>query len=91
MHVTQRNVNGGTHWSASRAYIDQPGPRPNLAILMDSQVTRIEFSNKRAVRVHLQGKGSPLTVEVGASSSSPPVRSTHGSSFSSRESVTAMI
>jgi choline dehydrogenase len=65
MHVTQRNVHGGVRWSTSRAYIDSAGPRPNLTILTDTRVTRIELSNKRAVRVHGRGARGPVSFEVG--------------------------
>jgi choline dehydrogenase len=65
MHVTQRNVHGGVRWSTSRAYIDSAGPRPNLTILTDTRVTRIELSNKRAVRVHGQSARGPVSFEVG--------------------------
>jgi len=65
IHVTQRNVHGGVRWSASRAYVDQPGPRTNLTVLTDTLVTKIEFSNKRAVRVHGRTAGGPIAVDVG--------------------------
>jgi choline dehydrogenase len=65
MHITQRNVHGGIRWSTSRAYIQQAGPRANLSVLTDTRVTRIELSNKRAVRVHGRGKSGAISVEVG--------------------------
>jgi choline dehydrogenase len=65
MHVTQRNVHGAVRWSASRAYIDQPGPRPNLTVLTGIQATGIEFSNKRAVRLRCQSRTGAASFEVG--------------------------
>jgi choline dehydrogenase len=65
VHITQRNVHGGVRWSASRAYIHEPGPRDNLTILTDTLVTRIELCGKRAVRVHCSVKGTPRSFEVG--------------------------
>ncbi len=64
VHVTQRNVGGGIRWSTSQAYLRQAGPRPNLTVLTNTHVTRIEFSGKRAVRVHAVGKGGPLSFEA---------------------------
>lgn len=65
MHVTQRNVHGAVRWSASRAYIDQAGPRRNLTVLTGMQATGIELSNKRAVRLHCQGRAGKMSFEVG--------------------------
>jgi choline dehydrogenase len=65
MHVTQRNVHGGVRWSAARAYIHEVRSRDNLKILTDTLVTRIELSNKRAVRVHCNMRGSSRSFEVG--------------------------
>jgi choline dehydrogenase len=65
MHITQRNVHNGIRWSTSRAYIHEAGPRPNLTVLTDMRVTTLEFSNKRAVRIHCLTKAGPLGFEVG--------------------------
>jgi choline dehydrogenase len=65
VHVTQRNVHGAVRWSASRAYIDQAGPRANLTVLTGLQATGIELSNKRAVRLHCQGRAGRVSFEVG--------------------------
>lgn len=65
VHITQRNVHGAVRQNTAEAYIRQAGPRPNLTILTETQVTRIELSNKRAVRIHAVSTSGPLSFEIG--------------------------
>lgn len=65
MHVTQRNTCRGRRWSASRAYLHDPGPRPNLTVMTGVLATRVEFSNGRAVRLHGLSRAGPVAFEVG--------------------------
>lgn len=64
MHVTQRNVHEGLRWSASRAYLHEPGPRENLKAMTNVLVTRIEVAGKRAVRVHCIIDGQPVMFQA---------------------------
>jgi choline dehydrogenase len=57
VHITQRNVGKGLRWSASRGYIHEQPEKPNLDVVVNAKVHRIEFSGKRAVRVHFKIKG----------------------------------
>jgi len=64
-HKTQRNVSGGIRHSASQAYLyDQPN-KAKLEILLETRCTKIEFSGKDAVRVHLNRRGEEFHVDVG--------------------------
>lgn len=65
IHVTQRNVGEGRRWSTSEAYIRQAGPRPNLTVLTGTHVTGIEFSGRRAVRIHATGASGPVRFDIG--------------------------
>lgn len=65
VHITQRNVGEGLRWSTSQGYIHAAGPKPNFSILTGRRVTRVEFSNKRAVRVHVTGPQGAQSYEVG--------------------------
>jgi choline dehydrogenase len=65
VHVTQRNVFRGERWSTAKAYIHTPGPRHNLTVLTNTVVSRIEFSKRRAVRLHCTARGKSITFEVG--------------------------
>lgn len=64
IHVTQRNVGGGIRWSTSQAYLRGIRSRPNLTILTKTHVTRIEFSGRCAVRIHVTNANGPTTFEA---------------------------
>lgn len=65
VHVTQRNVHNGIRWSTSQAYLHARGRRPNLTIETGIRVSRIEFSGRRAARVHALAGATPVSWEVG--------------------------
>lgn len=65
VHITQRNIHNGIRWSTSQAYLHANNDRERLHVCDRAQVTRIEFSGKRAVRVHLLAAGEPQVIEIG--------------------------
>lgn len=65
VHVTQRNIHKGIRWSTSQAYLHTGPRRANLTVQELARVTRIEFSGKKAVRVHFTLKGVATAVEAG--------------------------
>ncbi len=64
VHVTQRNVGKGIRWSSSQAYIHAQPDRSNLDVVTKARVTRIEFSGRRAVKVHALIGGKAEAIEV---------------------------
>ncbi|MGQ7248106.1 choline dehydrogenase [Halomonas sp. V046] len=65
VHITQRNVHNGLRWNTSRAYIYSQPRRKNFQVCEQSIVTKIEFAEKRAVKIHLEWKNQPVTIDVG--------------------------
>jgi choline dehydrogenase len=64
VHITQRNIGNGIRCSTFEGYIRSQAPKANLTVLTGARVTRIETSNRRAVRVHVQSRGENLAFEV---------------------------
>lgn len=64
VHVTQRNVDRGIRWSTSQGYIHAQPAKPNLTILTETRVLGMDASNKRIVRVRMQTRSGPVSVEV---------------------------
>ena len=65
VHITQRNIHKGIRCSTSQGYIHSQPPKSNLTVLTGARVTRIETSNKRAVRVHARTKQGEQSFEIG--------------------------
>ncbi len=65
VHVTQRNVHNGIRWSTSQAYLHARGGRPNLTIKTDVRVSRVEFSGRRAIRVHGRTGDGDVAWDIG--------------------------
>lgn len=64
VHITQRNIGNGIRWSTSQAYIHARPQHDSLHVCTAVQVTKIEFSGKRAVRVHAIAGEEKITFEV---------------------------
>lgn len=64
VHITQRNIGNGIRWSTSQGYIHARPKRDSLHVCTSVQVTKIEFSGKRAVRVHAVSEGNEISFEV---------------------------
>jgi choline dehydrogenase len=62
VHSTQRNIHGGVRWSVSRAYIHSAPRRENLHVVVRAFATRIEFSGRRAVRIHATINGEAMAI-----------------------------
>ena len=62
VHITQRNIHRGIRWSTSRAYIHSASRRDNLHVVVRAFVTRIEFSGRRALRIHATINGEAATI-----------------------------
>jgi choline dehydrogenase len=62
VHITQRNIHRGIRWSTSRAYIHSAPRRENLHVVVRAFVTRIEFSGRRALRIHVTMNGEAVTI-----------------------------
>lgn len=65
VHITQRNVHNGLRWNTSRAYLHENRNRKELHVCDRAQVTKIEYDNKKAVRVHLIWHDQKQVVEIG--------------------------
>ncbi|MFO1091323.1 MAG: choline dehydrogenase [Hyphomicrobiales bacterium] len=65
VHVTQRNVHRGIRCSTSQAYLHAQPHKPNLTVLTQTRVTRIETSNKRAVRIHARTPAGEAAFDIG--------------------------
>jgi choline dehydrogenase len=59
-----RNVVGGRRVHAAAAYLDPARDRPNLTILAETEVDRIEWAAGRARSLAARGPGGPLTIEA---------------------------
>ncbi|MBE2785539.1 GMC family oxidoreductase N-terminal domain-containing protein, partial [Acinetobacter baumannii] len=64
VHITQRNIHKGLRWNTSRAYIHENKDISRLHVCDKSQVTRIEFDKKKAVRIHFHWHGMPQVIEI---------------------------
>ncbi|WP_212846504.1 GMC family oxidoreductase N-terminal domain-containing protein, partial [Acinetobacter baumannii] len=62
--ITQRNIHKGLRWNTSRAYIHENKDISRLHVCDKSQVTRIEFDKKKAVRIHFHWHGMPQVIEI---------------------------
>lgn len=66
VNIAQASTFGGVRESTSRAYLHRRGIRPNLTVLTNAFVTRINFDKDRAVGVSFQHRGAEETVEATA-------------------------
>ncbi|MGY5808929.1 choline dehydrogenase [Rhizobium sp. LEGMi198b] len=64
VHITQRNVGNGIRWSTSQAYIHAQPERPNLDVVINAKVLKIDFEGKRAVRVQARIDGKHYSIGV---------------------------
>lgn len=64
VHITQRNVGKGIRWSASQGYIHAQPERPNLDVVTNARLLKIEFSNRRAVRAQVLVAGERISIEI---------------------------
>lgn len=64
VHITQRNIGKGIRWSTSQGYIHARPQSGTLHVCTSVQVTKIEFSGKRAVRIHAVSMGEKLSFEI---------------------------
>jgi len=60
-----RNVRDGVRWNAAFAYLDPARDRPNLTILDEALVDRVELQGGRAAAVHGARGGDPFRIEAG--------------------------
>jgi choline dehydrogenase len=58
------NIRDGVRWNAAFAYLDPVRDRPNLAVLGDAIVDRIELAPGRPVRIHAIRAGQPIVLEA---------------------------
>ncbi len=58
------NIRDGIRWNAAFAYLDPVRDRPNVAILGDTIVDRVELRPGRSTRVHAIRGGQPLVLEA---------------------------
>ncbi len=59
-----RNAIGGRRVHAAAAYLDPARDRPNLDILADTEVDRIEWAGGRAASLAVRGPDGPATIEA---------------------------
>ncbi len=59
------NIADGVRWNSAFAYLDPVRDRPNLTIIGNAIVDRIEIDNGKASRVHFVGPDGPESVEAG--------------------------
>ncbi|SCB58606.1 choline dehydrogenase [Rhizobium aethiopicum] len=64
VHITQRNIGHGIRWSSSQAYIHAQPQRANLDVVIKAKVLKIEFEDKRAVRVRARIDGKHFSIGV---------------------------
>jgi choline dehydrogenase-like flavoprotein len=57
------NIRNGRRQSAATAFLKPARGRPDLEVRTDVLVTRIEFTGRRAVRVHARAGGEPVRFE----------------------------
>ena len=55
---------GGQRWSAARAFLQPVRQRPNLTVLTETQVLKINFSERRATSVLINNSGGTRTIGV---------------------------
>jgi choline dehydrogenase len=56
------NIDGGIRWNSALGYLDPVRGRPNLRIVGDVLVDRVEIANRRAVAVHAVIGGQPVRI-----------------------------
>ncbi len=56
------NVVDGTRWNTALAYLDPVRSKPNLTVIGDALVDRVEIDNGRAVAVHAIVAGKPVRI-----------------------------
>ena len=59
------NIRDGIRWNAAFAYLDPARDRPNLAVLGDAIVDRVELRPGGSLRVHAIHDGRALVIEAG--------------------------
>jgi choline dehydrogenase len=64
VHITQRNVGKGIRWSSSQGYIHAQPERPNLDVVTNARLLKIDFSNRRAVRAQILVGGERSAIDV---------------------------
>lgn len=51
------NQKGGVRWNTTKAFLRPAMKRPNLRVLTEAEVERLEFEGKRATRIHFRQNG----------------------------------
>jgi choline dehydrogenase len=64
MHVAQRNIGRGIRWSTAHAYLRELGIPPNLDVVCNAPVHRIQFAGKRATGVEIHIDAHKTVVEA---------------------------
>lgn len=59
------NIADGVRWNSAFAYLDPVRDRPNLTIVGNAVVDRIEIEGGRGIRVHFQSPEGPASIEAG--------------------------
>lgn len=59
------NIRDGIRWNAAFAYLDPVRDRPNLAVLGDAIVDRVDLRSGGSARVHAIHDGRALAIEAG--------------------------
>ncbi|WP_448956238.1 GMC family oxidoreductase [Labrys neptuniae] len=65
VHVTQATIRSGVRCSTSLAYLKPASARPNLTVLTNCLVERIDFDSRRAIGVTCRRKGTRLSLRAG--------------------------
>ncbi|HEY1480439.1 MAG TPA: GMC family oxidoreductase [Gaiellales bacterium] len=58
------NIRDGVRWNAAFAYLDPVRAKPNVAVLGDAIVDRIELADGRPARIHAIRHGEALVIEA---------------------------
>ena len=59
------NIANGVRWNSAFAYLDPVRARPNLTVIGNANVERIEIERGNATRVHFSGPDGPQSIEAG--------------------------
>lgn len=59
------NIAGGVRWNSAFGYLDAARGRPNLTVIGNALVDRVEFDAGRATRVHFIGPDGPESIAAG--------------------------
>jgi choline dehydrogenase-like flavoprotein len=55
----------GRRWSAVKAFLDPARKRPNLRVVTETEISRIQFEGARAVGVEGRARGKPVSYRAG--------------------------